>query len=466
MNLQARLLELKNRLPAGSYLVGGAVRDRLLGVPPKDLDVLVPGDPFVLGRALAEGWNGFFVPLDETRRIARVVLRGGADIDLLPIPPGGIADSLAERDFTINAIALSLDDDRILDPFNGQADIHSRSIRAVADINLDHDPLRLLRAWRFRATLGFSPVPQLVRAIQIRHNSLWSVAAERIAEEWFLLLAAKNAGRTIQEMNTADTLLALFPEFRPMRGCVQNEFHHLDVLDHSLAAVDIIDELAADPLRVFPVESADAVADYLNRPLIGGRARVAYLRFACLLHDIEKPSTRAADPDGRIHFYGHERAGAASARTICEKFKLARVESDLLMTLVGQHMIFGPGIYLPETNLDRFFYRLFRDFGGDDGLGLLILSLADRMASLGPAVTPEFNEKHKRFVFDGIRRYFQEKDRVVPPRILSGDDVMRALNMPPGPAVGAILERVRELQAEGKILSRVDALRILPSLID
>ncbi|OGH60678.1 MAG: hypothetical protein A3G34_11175 [Candidatus Lindowbacteria bacterium RIFCSPLOWO2_12_FULL_62_27] len=455
---------LKPLLPPGSFLAGGAVRDMLLGVEPRDVDVLVPADPMVLGRTIAERLDGFFVPLDESRRIARVVLRGGDDVDLLPIPSGGVPESLAERDFTMNAIAQSLDTGALVDPFNGREDLKNKTIRHVAEKNLEDDPLRILRAWRFHATLGFSIDPALLAAIRQKHNRIWSVAPERIAEEWFIILAAPAAGRAVRAMADAGTLTALLPELLPMRGCTQNEFHHLDVFDHSLAAIDVVDDIAGRPERQFPPEAAPVVAEYLARTLVGRRPRVAYLRFAALLHDIEKPSARSVDPDGRVHFYGHEKTGRASASAICGKLRLARDESDLVARLVAQHMIFGPELFDATADRDRFFYRIFRDFGGDDGIGLLILSLADRMASLGPAVTGDFNESHRRLVVDGVVRYIQEKERVVPPKLLSGNDVMTALNLPPGPAVGVILERVRELQAEGKIRSRDDALRALPSL--
>lgn len=465
MDTAELLAKLKPILPRGSFLVGGAVRDRLLEAAPKDLDFLVPADPFVLGKTVAEQLGGFFVPLDDQRKIARVVLRGGDDIDLLPIPPGGVEASLAERDFTMNAIAQSIDDGRLVDPFGGQADIRGRRIRSVAEKNLDEDPLRILRVWRFHAALGFAVDPALLAAVQKRHDKIWSVAAERIAEEWFLTLAAPSAGRTVRAMADAGTLTALFPELVPMRGCEQNVFHHLDVFDHSLAAVEVIDRLTAHPEQFVPPDALGVVSDYLARPLVGRRPRHAYLRFACLLHDIEKPSTKTVEPGGEVHFYGHERTGEISSERICEKLRLARAETDLLGLLVAQHMIFGPGIYEPGSNLDRFFYRLFRDFGGDDGIGLLLLSLADRESSLGPAVTPEFNAKHKQFVGDGILRYIGQKERVVPPKILSGEDVMAILKLPPGPRIGIILERVRELQAEGKIATRADAVRILPTLL-
>lgn len=464
MDLTGLFERLKQLLPRGSFLVGGGVRDRILGTDPKDMDFLVPDDPFKIGPTLAQTLEGFFVPLDDDRRIARVVLRGGFDIDLLPIPAGGIAASLAERDFTINAIALSLDTGALTDPFSGQADIRARRIRFVDVKNLDEDPLRILRVWRFRAALGFTIDPALLTAVRERNGKIWSVAPERIAEEWFLILGADGAGKTIREMADAGTLIALFSELLPMRGCAQNEFHHLDVFDHSLAAVSAIDAINAAPEKFIPQRAVETIREYLDRPMIGRRKRAAYLRFACLLHDIEKPSTKAADEEGRIHFYGHEKAGEVSVGKICDKLRLARAESDLLRLFVAQHMIFGPGVYEPGANLDRFFYRLFRDFGGDDGLGLLIVSLADREASLGPAVAADFNEKHKKFVGDGILRYLEQKSRVFPPKLLSGEDVMNTLKIPAGPKVGQILERVRELQAEGKIHTREEAIELLPRL--
>lgn len=464
MNPEDLLGRLRSILPSGSFLVGGAVRDRLMGVSPKDMDFLVPADAFAVGRSLSESLGGFFVPLDAQRNIARVVLRGGFDIDLQPVPPGGVDASLAERDVTINAIAERLSDGARIDPFGGESDIRRRLLRAVAEKNLDEDPLRILRVWRFSASLGFSIDPKLLAAVSDRSSLIWSVAPERIAEEWFHILAAPGSGRTLQAMADAGTLMGLFPELLPARGCDQNVFHHLDVFQHSLAAVSALDDIAADPARFFPESCTPFLAEYLARPLIGRRPRAAYLRFAGLLHDIEKPSAKTVDAEGHIHFYGHEKAGAETTAAICEKLRLANAESSLLRLLVAEHMAFGPGLYGPGANLDRFFYRLFRDFGGDDGVGLLLFSLSDRLASLGPALPADFNEKHRAFVSAGILRYIEEKDRVVPPKLISGADVMRALGIPPSPAVGRILERIRELQAEGVIRTKEDALRALPDL--
>lgn len=464
MDTQELLVRLKSLLPAGSHLVGGAVRDALLGVTPKDVDFLIPRDPFVAGPELAAQLNGFFVPLDEQRRIARVVLRGGFDIDLLPIPAGGVEASLAERDFTINAMARSMSDGTLLDPFGGQKDLAAKSIRFVLEKNLDEDPLRILRAWRFRAALEFEIEPALLDAIQRRNATLWSVAPERIAEEWFLLLAASGSADTVRRMSDAGTLMTLLPELTAAQGCTQNDFHHLDVLGHSLAAMDIIDSIAADPGYFVPTEAVPIITDYLVRPLVGRRPRAAYLRFACLLHDIDKPATRSTDEDGFVHFYRHEKLGEQTTSSIASKLRLAKAETDLLRLLVAHHMAFSPDLYEPAANLDRFFYRLFRDFGGDDGLGLLLFSLADRESSLGPAITPEFNARHRAFVVDGILRYIRQKDRVIPPKLIAGEDVMNVLGLPPGPAIGGILERIRILQAEGKVITREDALKILPTL--
>ena len=260
-SLDTRLIDILNdiaKLAPNSYVVGGAVRDHFLGKNAgKDLDLAVQGDGFLIAEKISGTHAVTFVPLNDCS--GRVVLKSEdpVTIDVASFKGPDITTDLQMRDFTINALAVSLEDfsagrfDRILDPTGGISDIMNTTVRICSDRSYHDDPLRILRTFRFVAGLGFNVDPHTLASIPAALPGLVSVAPERMRDEFLATLAANSSFDALSSMSDTGVLDTLFPELTPMRGCVQNEFHHLDVWRHSLEALKQLESLTRDPRSHF-----------------------------------------------------------------------------------------------------------------------------------------------------------------------------------------------------------------------
>ncbi len=230
---------LKNkRLADNSYLVGGSVRDILLKRALIDLDFAIKGDSIKLARELAKKIKGSFVLLDEEFSIGRVV-KDSVTIDFAELRGGSIENDLSERDFTINAMAITLSLDKIIDPFNGAIDLKNKLIRMVNEENLKADPLRILRAYRFYATLGFSIDETTHEALRKNAPLLKFVARERIKEELWKILSVSESSRTVELIIEDKLFTAIFP------------LSSFTSLKTDLDALRILERLLEDPKKVF-----------------------------------------------------------------------------------------------------------------------------------------------------------------------------------------------------------------------
>ena len=403
--------------PPGAVLVGGAARDLLRGQPPKDWDWAAP-DPAGAARALAERLGGVVFALDEARGHYRVVA-GGVQHDFVPLP-AELTQDLGRRDFTVNALALHRDG-QLSDPFGGQADLKRRTLRMVGAANLRADPLRLLRAARLSITLGFQleadtrdTVRQLARA------GLPLPAPERVQGELHALLLHPQAARGVLLLEELGLLAVYLPELREGSGMAQGGFHHLDVFRHNIEALHQL-------LARFP-----------DAPLS--------LRWAALLHDVGKPRSRT-EVAGEVHFYGHDKLGAALARQMLTQLRAPTALVERVEALIAAHMLPLPG---NEREARRFVHRR-RELLPD----LLALMLADREAARGP----QSSEGSRRRYAQGMDRVLAalEAQPVPPPPLLDGGQIMALLALPSGPRVGQALRALAEAAALGEVSSRQQA---------
>ncbi|MDE2038728.1 MAG: CCA tRNA nucleotidyltransferase [Elusimicrobia bacterium] len=481
--------------PTKVWLVGGALRDLLLGRPISDLD-LACSDARGLARKLARGLRGKAFPLDESNGVYRVVLPAGQaalrQLDVAELQGGGIAADLARRDFTINALALALTPRldaavpaaSLLDPRGGLKDLAARLLRCESERLFKDDPLRLLRAFRIAAQLGFSLEPRTLKTIsRLRRLSL-KPAAERTRSELMLLLEAAQASRWLRLLEQAGLLTAIFAELEPERRCAEEYYGLGGVLKHSLDACERADFLLGHIDQVFP-EQSRAILRELDSRSPGGQPLRPLLLLTVLLHDVSKPET-ARLVAGRLRFFGHDAIGARRVQAILRRLRFSNEQAALACAVVANHLRPGQlasgGAVTPKAS-----YRLFRDLG-EHALPLLLVCWADHASYLpgerllkalpAAALDPEAGVRalarlkgadarktvrHLQVISLLARRLFDEKRRAVPRRLLDGREVMRALNLKPGPAVGEWLERLREAQAEGKVATRAQALAFLKS---
>ena len=445
-----------------SFLVGGIIRDALMGrAREADVDVAVKSDGYRIAHAIAEAGPGrTFVPLDRQHGTGRLVVKEpyAATIDISSFKGLDIIQDLRKRDFTINALAVRIEDylvtglSHILDPTGGVADLNSRVVRACSAEAFHDDPLRILRTFRFQARLGFEVAQQTLELISKTVPDLQRVAGERIRDELISILSSDRAYPALLGMDGHGVLDVLFPELVPLRWTEQNVYHHLDVWGHTLETVRQLELLLADHAAYFE-EFAAQVDSYVRQEHVKERPVRALLKLAALFHDAGKPSCMSRDPDGRIRFFGHEKVSREIFEAVGERLKLATREVRTIAEWIGGHMrlMISEG----ETLSKRALLRLRRKFESD-AVGLMVLFLADLAASRGPARTDEaFDHAFKQVSL--ALEFLLESSQAVAPALLNGTDLMRILGICPGPLVGRLLARLRELQDAGEIVTREQA---------
>ena len=449
------------------YLVGGPVRDLLLGAERiKDIDLVMPAGSEEVARRFADAIGGSFFFLDEERKITRVVKQADAEtlqFDFTNFEGPDLRADLARRDFTMNAMALDLRKflatrslDGIIDPFGGREDVRRRLIRTADPAVLDHDPLRLLRAVRFAAALGFTIEGTTAGEIRARSALVTKPSPERIRDELFLTLSEEGAGGYLSLLGSLGLLDPLLPELQPLRDFAPGRHHVYDILTHSIRTADYVDA-AAEQLQCLVPQHADALRAHLAEPLEHLIPRKAALRFACLLHDIAKAETFSRDEGGDVHFYGHDQIGAERAAEICRRFRLSRATETAIDRLVRHHM--RPlGLSAPNGPSKRALYRYCRDL--KDALPeSIVLSLADAKATSEVMSAEGFTDTQRTAAVI-LDYYYSRFLKVEAKPFITGDDLI-AEGMQPGPRFREILEDFRTQQAEGALRDRDEALRRL-----
>jgi poly(A) polymerase len=466
---------LLSEIGVRGYVVGGFVRDILLGRSTLDIDIAVTSAAPEVARRVADGLAGKYVLLDEVFGVARVIVAGASttggpwQLDFSSCE-GTIEQDLARRDFTINAIAVDLDELvrdydklRLIDPFNGCEDLGRGIVRSVREEAFEEDAVRLLRAVRLAAELGFRIDEDTEKQVRRYAHLIADIAGERVREELLRLLVIPGSGRFIKYLNELGLLMAVFPELAVTKGAEQPREHFWDVLDHSLETVAAVDFLLrqgdwryADKELLAAVPWSDELAEYFERRTGGGSTGGALLRLAALLHDIAKPQTKTIEPDGRIRFLGHAQEGASLVGAILGRLRFSTKETRLVETMVKYHL---RPMQMSQEGLpsSRAIYRYFRDTG-EVGIDILFLNLADHLATRGPHLERTGWLEHTRIVDYLMKWYYEQQSQVRPVKLVDGHDLMNNLGLAPGPLLGELLEAVREAQAAGEITTREEAL--------
>lgn len=452
-----------------AWVVGGAIRDALLGRPVHDLDLVLPSGSLVAARRLADRLGVGFVPIGAEHGVGRVVLPGpsGWRIDLADFRAPGLDADLRGRDLTVNALAAPLDllaagAAALVDPLGGLADLASRRLRACAPDAFRADPLRVLRLLRLAHGLGFTAEPASVALARAEAPALAGVPAERVREEVTALLRLDRLEPAVRDADAWGIVDALLPEAEPMRAATQSPPHRFTVWEHSLHAVEAADRLLANLALLAP--HAERIAASLGEGLGSGLTRREVWRLAVLLHDVAKPETRTADPEGRVRFIGHDQLGAQRAGAIAGRLAWPGRAAGVLGALVRHHLR-PMHLGLLAVVSPRARYRFFRDVG-EEVPALVCLTIADAAGTDGRDPADVYRGP-TRLLLDTLLA--GERDAVREagePPLLRGEDVMAALDLPPGPDVGRALRRVREAQALGLVRTREEALAWLRATPD
>ena len=474
--------------------VGGAVRDVLLGRPVHDWDFAVDGDALGVARAAADALGGAYFPLDAERGAGRVILAaadgGRLALDFAALRGADLEADLSVRDFTVNALALD-EMGAVVDPTGGQADLDAERIRATSERAFRDDPVRLLRAVRIEAELGFGIEPQTAAWIRRDAALLATPAAERVRDEFVRLLALRGAASHLQRLDEFGLLTHVVPELESLKRVAQSLPHRFDVWRHTLLTVDTTEGVVATvtgsalrPRTLRPrsvqaglgvladvppaawgdlarvtVQFADDVAKHLAVEVSGGRDRALLLKLSALLHDVGKPGTWSQSEDGRVHFYNHEPVGARMAAARMRALRFSRDEVERARVMIGQHL--RPAhLARAERVTRRAVYRYFRATGCA-GVDVALLGLADHLATWGPNLEEQRWARRLEVAETLLAHYFERyEETVAPPPLLTGRDLMAELGLEAGPEVGRLLETLREAQAAGEVRTREEALAL------
>ncbi|MBA3029696.1 MAG: CCA tRNA nucleotidyltransferase [Desulfobacteraceae bacterium] len=443
-------------LPGGEgvYLVGGCVRDILLGFKPVDFDIVVANrNPESFAGEMAEKMGTRVICLGKNNhRIFRTMGENGC-FDISTVFGGHIHHDLLNRDYTLNAIAYDLTSQEYVDVTGGLSDLNQKIVRKVSDNIFIQDPVRLLRGFRIAAGCGFVIEPETRRLIQRDCTLLQSSASERIKAEWFKLLTYSNSFPHLSAMEQTGLLFELFPELKPLKDCVQNRHHAFNVLDHTLFAYEALETLIHEALPGMK-------NDFLSGHFTGDQK--ALLKFTMLLHDVGKPSTKSIHKNGTIHFYGHASKGADLTLGITARLRASNREKDYIYEVVRHHnrplnlfILHKKNNLLPK-NITRFFMDC-----GKFVPDLLIHSLADHRGK-GILDTDEFES----FVFKLLQLYFVNfKSRQTQPSPIRGNDLMEIFNLSPSPLFKFLLNRVEEAWLSGEIKDKGQAVDLIKNLL-
>jgi len=411
------------------WLVGGAVRDEELGLAHNaDFDLVTRRDSGALARLLHEKGLSQIGPVTYERFGTAMVRVADTDIEIVTarresydedsrkptVEPASYEEDARRRDFTVNTLMRSLHTWELWDPLGlGLDDLRDKVLRTPLDpvTTFHDDPLRMLRAVRFRWKLRFDPAPGLYDAIRQAKERLRIISMERIRDELLKMLALPAAADCFRDLLDLGLLEIFAPEFLPMVGCTQGKYHHLDVWNHSLLVLQ--NAGLGDPV----------------------------LSLAALLHDVGKPPTRTIDADGNIRFFGHEAVGASMARELLRRLKFPQKEVDEVALLVRNHMRLGSS---PEFTPSAA-RRLIRDLDGD----------LERLLQLVEADANGLKAGVKVMNLDPIRQRISEVGQATPRKTLesplSGEEIMAIANVAPGPEVGRLKNLLTEMVLEGEL---------------
>lgn len=459
------LLTISREVEAEIFLIGGLVRDRLLEMDNPDVDITLSRESLKTARIFADRTGGAFVLLRPEGELARVVLRDRT-FDFAKFRGPDLEADLRGRDFTVNAIALSLvqafsqGEWLPYDPLKGIEDLQNKVLRMAGADSFEKDPLRLLRAFRFSAQLGLTIDSATGRAIEKFASGLTQSAPERIHHEWLLLLSQPASYFSLQAMEGSGLLIILFPELGRLKGIEQDRYHHLDVYQHSLLTFRCLEELMQTVIPL-PEDLEREMASFLEE-----KNKTPWLKWAALLHDLGKAVT-GDTRKGHKTFYGHAEFSRNLSAPITDRYRGSTQEKKFIERMIGWHM---RPLYLvrelqKKSLTRRALIRFVREIG-EELNGIFLLALADTLAAQGQE-KPEDLEvrlialwREALFTRDEIIRPLE----IIPP-LVSGKDLVE-LGMKPGPVFKTVLSEIKEEQLEGKISDREQALEWVKRRLD
>jgi tRNA nucleotidyltransferase/poly(A) polymerase len=440
-----------------AWLVGGALRDRLLGRPTPDLDVVVDGDVRGAARRLGRGLGGATFELSDQFGAWRVIARDRAwQVDITPLQGGSLEADLAARDLTINAMAEPLAGGELVDPHGGARDLEELRLRMISPEAFAADPLRTVRVARLATELSFAIDPATAQAVRAHAPGVASVSPERVFAELRRVVTADAAVHGMELIDELDLTPHVLPELSALRGVEQNPYHHRDVHGHTLEVLQATIDLERDPAGALGDEALAApVGALLAEPLADQLTRGGGLRFGALLHDIAKPRTRTELPGGRIGFPHHDQQGSEMARDALARLRASERLRAHVAALARHHLRLG--FLVHDMPLDR--RAIYRYLVACEPVeaDVTLLSVADRLATRGRKAD-EAIARHLELARQVLGEALERRAAAPQPPLVRGDELAAELGIAHGPALGALMAQIAEARFAGEVSTREEAL--------
>ncbi len=437
------------------YLVGGFLRDLATGEISHDRDLIVKSDVAKnLAKAIADGTDSHFVPLDEENKIYRVVMPDKTNyFDISAMLEDNLDKDIYRRDLTINSLAYDINRDEVVDKVGAVSDFENKILRTSDLKNFVDDPLRMLRAYRFSAKYNFVIDKEIEVFIKNNLELIEKPAKERINTEIMKLFGGKYSDLALLKMNEVGLLDVIFPVMKEVKKIPPNTHHHLDLQHHLIETVRQVQRNYEN----LPDERRKVLEDME----FGGYPRIAFLKFAAFMHDIGKPDTWTIDEEtGRHRFIMHDDVGSKKIVPIMKDLKFSKKQIAYVQKMIKFHIYPSSLVWQevagskPHLKFYRKMYPYFED--------VIILAMADRLSAMGEAITADMVVQNLSNLSILLDECFEYGSAVASPKpFLTGNEVMEITGLKQSKALGDIVKALYSEQLDGNISSREEAIEFV-----
>ncbi|OGS43846.1 MAG: hypothetical protein A2539_06250 [Elusimicrobia bacterium RIFOXYD2_FULL_34_15] len=451
------------------WIVGGYIRDLYFNKISEDMDFVTDGNTQKVAQTFAEKVKGKFIILDDFNKIYRVIINGKT-FDFSKMQGKNIIEDLTRRDFTINAIAIpitqpvptsrdyALPVTDLIDPYDGRVDIKNKVIRCIEEKNFVDDPLRVLRAYRFAGQLNFKIEPKTEKFIKKYAKYIKKVSVERISYELNLIMGLSDSHSIILKMHNSKLLDYIFPELIPTRHTARCYYPKMGLLGHCFDSLKVLEKFYKNNFKnIFP-RFNKKIMMHLDGNISRTVKRKTILKYAVLLHDIGKPGSAEKIGD-RLRFFGHEDVGSKMIDKIGKRLRFSNDEIKYIKKVIQNHMRLGNLTSAKEVT-DKAVWRFFKDLG-EDGIDQIVLSICDAYTY------PPSNIRtlHRIVGNKLLNKYFYKKEKILPVKLLNGNEIMKILKIEQGPEVGQLLKKLEESQVTKEVKTREEAIKFLKTIV-